>query len=51
MVRLGLNEGCEDSFDNLGPAGSEIVTLSYQFIHFSDDIFLHSDPELLFCHY
>jgi hypothetical protein len=32
VVRLGLNERCEDGLDDLGAAGSEIVTLSDQFI-------------------
>ncbi|WP_318569969.1 hypothetical protein [Salinigranum marinum] len=50
VVRLGVNERCEDGFDDLGAAGSEIVTLSDQFIHFSHDFPVNSDSELLFCH-
>ena len=50
VVRLGLNECCEDGFDDLGAADSEIVTLSDQFIHFSHDFLVNSDSELLFCH-
>ena len=47
---LGLNECCEDGFDDLGAAGSEIVTLIDQFIHFSHDFLVNSDAELLFRH-
>jgi hypothetical protein len=36
-----LNERCEDGFDDLGAAGSEIVTLSDQFVHFSHDFFVN----------
>jgi len=50
VVRLGLNECCEDGFDDLGAAGSEIVTLIDQFIHFSHDFLVNSDAELLFRH-
>ena len=30
--------------------GSEIVTLSDQFVHFSDDLFVDSNAEFLFCY-
>jgi hypothetical protein len=43
-----LNERCEDGLDDLGAAGSEIVTLSDQFVHFSDDLFVNSNAEFLF---
>jgi hypothetical protein len=46
VVRLGLNECCKDGFDDLGAAGSEIVTLSDQFIHFLHDFLVNSDSEL-----
>ena len=49
MVRLGLNECCEDGFNDLGAADSEIVTFSDQFIHFLHDFLVNSDSELLFC--
>jgi len=48
VIRLGVNERCEDGFDDLGAAGSEIVTLSDQFIHFSHDFLVNSDAELIF---
>jgi uncharacterized protein (DUF952 family) len=45
-----VNERCEDGPDDLGAAGSEIVTLSDQFIHFSHDFLVNSDSEVLFRH-
>jgi hypothetical protein len=48
VVHLGLNERCEDGFDDLGAVGSEIVTLIDQFIYFSHDSLVNSDAELLF---
>jgi hypothetical protein len=50
VVRLGLNERCEDRFGDLEAAGSEIVTLSDQFIHFFDDLFINSNAEFRLCH-
>jgi len=45
-----MNECCEDGFDDLGAADSEIVTLSDQFIHFLHDFLINSHSELLFRH-
>ena len=50
VIRLGLNKCCEDSFDDLGAGGSEIVTLSDQYIHFSYDFLVNSNTEFLFRH-
>ena len=50
VVRLGLNERREDGLDDLGAVGSEIVTLSDQFVYFSGDLGCNSDSELLFRH-
>jgi len=43
-----LNERCEDGFNDLGAAGSEIVTLSDQFVHFSHDFFVNTTPNFSF---
>lgn len=48
MIRFSWNEYCEDGFDDLGAANSEIVTLSDQLVHFSHDLFVDSDTKLLF---
>jgi hypothetical protein len=50
VIRLGLNKCCEDRLDDLGAAGSEIVTLSNQLIHFSYDLLVNSNTEFLFHH-
>ncbi len=39
LISLGLNKCCEDSFDGLGAAGSEIVIISDQFIHLFHNLF------------
>lgn len=49
-IQLGLNECCEDDFDDLDAAGSEIVKLSDQYIHFLYDFFVNSHSEFLFRH-
>ena len=50
VVRPGLNERHEDGLNDLGAAGSEIVTLSDQFVYFSGNLGYNSDSELLFRH-
>jgi len=41
---------CEDNLDDLGAVGSEIGTLSDQFVHFLHDLFINSNAEFLFPH-
>ena len=48
MICLGLNERCEDGLDDLRAAGSEIATLSDQFVNFLHDFFVNSYSEFLF---